>query len=261
MGLFDLFKKEKKKEETLSIALAMPLFKNGESYDLNAAISHLNNFWNLDIQKPEGDKNSAVIKMNGYMIAIAFMPAPVPGDDIEGTAQYAYNWPKALEELKDHTGHAIVSVIGGSSSAKERYSTLTMLLHAILSTSNAVGVYQGNETLLIPKGQYLEFSGMLKDGGIPVPLWVYIGLRKNGDKNSVYTFGLKSFGKKELEIIDSTENMDALYDFVLNICSYIISSDVTLNPGETFGYTAEQKISISSAKGAFTEGEVLRLGL
>jgi hypothetical protein len=41
----------------------------------------------------------------------------------------------------------------------------------------------------------------------------------------------------------------------------VIDSDVTFNNGETFGYTAEQKIKITKSKGKFVEGETLKLAL
>jgi len=83
-----------------------------------------------------------------------------------------------------------------------------------------------------------------------------------GEKgSSIYTFGLKDFGKMELEILDSAMDKMDLYDFLLSIVGYVVGEDVTLNDGETIGFSADQKIKITASKGQFLEGETLKLEL
>lgn len=263
MGLFDFLKKKEFSSEKQEgkILLAMPMFNDGEAYQLDNIITNLKSFWNLTITEIEGDNSTAVFKVDGEMIALAYMPVQIPWGDIEGTAQYAYNWQNSTQELKDHTGHAIVSVMAGSKPAIERFRILSKVLCAILSTSNAIGIYQGNQSLLIPKSQYLDNLEMLKDDGTPVTLWIYFGLRKSDKGNSLYTYGLTEFGKQEIEIINSKLGLEELYDYVANIVAYVIDSDVSFKSGETLGYTAEQKIQITSSKGAFVDGQSLKLGM
>jgi hypothetical protein len=88
---------------------------------------------------------------------------------------------------------------------------------------------------------------------------VYIGLLKTEPGNSAYTFGLTDFGKQEIEVINSKLTLEAIHDFIVNICAYVIDHNVTLNNGETLGYTAEQKIKITSSKGYFIGRQSLRL--
>lgn len=262
MGLFDIFKKKETspaaQQESKSL-LAMPMFNNGEQYSLNSVLENLRNFWGLTVADLHGDDTTAVFSINGEMVAIAYMPAQIPWGDIEGTAQYAYNWQTAIQDLKEHNGHAIVSMMSGTKSPVERYRIFSKVLCAILSTSNAIGIYQGSQTLLIPKEQYLDFVGELKEDRVPIPLWVYIGLRGAQAGNSIYTYGMSGFGKQELEVVDSKLKLEELYSFIVNICAYVVGSDVTLRSGETLGYTNDQKIKITSSKGKFIEGESLKL--
>lgn len=261
MGLFDIFKKKERLSSNSgnNILLAMPMFVNGDRYNLNAIIGYLKSYWNIDIASIEGDDDTAVVTIDGENVAIAFLPVPIPMDDIEGAAQYAYNWMTALEDIKGFSGHAIVSVMSGTKSALERFSLLSKVLHAILATSNAVGVYQGSQSLLISKAQYIDSAEDLKTNKTPIHLWVYIGVRKADTGNSIYTYGLTAFGKQEMEVIDSQISLEELYDFVSNICSYVIKSNVTFKSGETLGYTAEQKVKIKLSKGYFVEGDSLKL--
>jgi len=260
MGLFDFFKKKEpagKKES--KILLAMPMFDNGEAYELDDIINNLKSFWGLTVTEIDGDNKTAVFKVDGEMVALGYMPVQIPCGDIDATAQYAYNWPNATQELKDHNGHAIVSLIAGNKTALERFKILSKVLCAILSTSNALGIYQGNQSLLIPRAQYLAHVDELKEHKTPVTIWIYFGLRKSDKGNSLYTYGLTEFGKQEIEIINSKSDLEELYDFAGNIVEYVVSSDITFKSGETLGYTADQKIKITYSQGVFVDGQSLKL--
>lgn len=264
MGLFDFLKKKENKEVQVKneILLAMPMFQNGETFQIADMVAYLKSFWNLDVSKTDGDSvESHVLTINGEMVAIMFLPMPIPWDDIQDTARYAYNWSSAAEDLKSNTGHAIVSLMSSNSSNLDRFTIFSKVLSSILATSNAVGIYQGSQTLLLQKEMYLQEVLGLKEVRIPVSLWAYIGIRSSESGNSVYTYGLKSFQKQEIEIINSSMDLGALYDFIVNISAYVIGSNVTLKHGETLGVSAEQKIKITSSKGVFIEGETLKLAM
>lgn len=261
MGLFDFLKKKEDKpvKEKSKILLSMPMFNNGESYKLNDVIDHLKTYWGLSVSDIEGDDGSAVFRIDGEMVAVAYMPVQIPWGDIKGTAQYAYNWMTAEKDLENHNAHAIVSVLAGEKTALERFRILSKLLCSILMTSNSIGILQGGESLLIPRDQYLDFAEELKEDGTPVLLWVYIGLRKSGQGNSAYTYGLVNFQKMEMEVIDSKLGLEELHELMSNIASYVIGNNITFNNGETLGYTQDQKIKISQSKGRFVDGQSFKL--
>lgn len=272
MGLFNWGKKNKPepvKETTIEsneqedpLLLAMPMFKNGEKYSIETVLAYLTQSWGYEIEGQDYDDTTAVLTTQGTMFAIAFMPAPIPSDDIQNSAQYAYNWQSVVEDIQEVDSHAIVSVVSGAMDNVERHLLLSRILFAIMATTpGCVGVYQGSQTLLIPREQYLDYAQELLEGKIVVPLWVYIGLRTTTEGNNIYTYGLTAFGKQEIEVIDSPLSLDELYPFLVNICSYVIESDVVFQHGETLGYTAEQKINITSSKGVWVEGETLKLAM
>lgn len=276
MGLFNWFKKDSGKElketkettnttapseiEEERLLLAMPMFENGEKYSIEAVLKVLTTQWGYEIEGTDYDDTTAVLTIAGTMFAIAYIPAAIPEEDIKHTAQFAYNWPKVIEETQAVDSHAIVSVMSGSMSIVERYLLLSRILYAIMETTpSCVGVYQGSQTLLIPREQYLDYKEELNEEKVLVPLWIYIGLRNSEEGNSIYTYGLTAFGKQEIEVIHSSLSLDELYGFLVNICSYVIGSDVVFQHGETLGYTAEQKINITSSPGVFVEGNTLKL--
>lgn len=100
MPLFNFFKKERQEITQNNILLAMPIFKNGSSYQFDKVIDNLKTFWNLNITDIAGNDDAASFNINGESVALAYMSVPIPSGDIEGTAQYAYNWPSALTDIE-----------------------------------------------------------------------------------------------------------------------------------------------------------------
>ena len=260
MGLFD-FLKGKKAKQAGDVLLAMPLFNKGQSYEIYRVIEHLRTEWKLTVTRVEGDDQTATFSIYGETIALAAIPARIPWGDIQGTARYAYNWPTAEQDLADHTGHALITVMTRNASNLDRFKVLTMVIDSVLGTTKAAGVYQGAQSLLVPRDQYLDGADVLRRGKLPVDLWVYLGLRQSEAGNSVYTVGLNAFGKQEMEMVESKNDLASLHGLMLNVCAYVVGSDVTFKSGETMGYTADQKIKITSSKGVFVQGETLKLQL
>lgn len=238
----------------------MPMFNDEDSYDLNEIILDLREFWGLEVTEISGDNETATFNINGQLVAVAQMGAPIPAEEIEETASYTYLWNNVLEECGNHKTHALVSMLSGEMDNVERHIIFTQLNASILRTSNAIGIYQGMQTLLLPKALYIDFANLLFEDILPIQLWIYIGLVNEENSNSAYTYGLKEFGKTEIEIIESEmRQVSDLYDFIIAIASYIIESDVTLNDGETIGFTADQKIQITESKAKFLDGNSLKL--
>jgi hypothetical protein len=261
MGLFDFFKKKEQPEESKksNILLAMPMFNNGETFELKKVADYLKNHWNTSISDINGENGTVTFSVQGETIALATMPVQIPWGDIEGTAQYSYNWMTANKDLENHNSHIIVTVMSSKNSELERFKILTKVLSSIVATTNCIGVYQGSQSLLIPREQYLDSAEVLKTNQIPLDLWIYIGLRKSENGNSAYTYGLTAFDKLEMEFINVKLDLEEMHNFLGNICAYVINSNVTFKSGETLGYTADQKIKITKSKGQFVEGQSLKL--
>ena len=275
MGLFDFFRKiiKNKTDQPIPkpgnisqaehpILLAMPVFINNRGYDFDKVIDHLKTFWKLSVTELSGDNATAVFDLDGQPVAIANMPVPVPEEELDAIIDYAYLWREARETLKHQTNHAIVSVLSSDRSETERHTLLSKMLCSILMTSpDCIAIYQGQETLLLQRDFYLACIEDLQNGRIPVPAWVYIGLRKTDEGINAYTYGMKSFGKPEFEIIGTPLDADSLYTLVLNIASYTIGKDVIFNNGDTFSLAENAKMEITESQGIYVDGTTLKLSI
>jgi hypothetical protein len=256
-----MFWKKKKVDKTQDskIILGMVMLKDHNSINFDRFNEDYNNNYQHNIEEATGDNSSAAFTIDGESVVIGNMSIPIPLGDIEGTAQYAYNWTTALEDTKDHKSHLIVSVIQGGQEQIKRFKIFTQVICSLLRTTNCIGIYQGNQSLLIPKDDYINEAEFMSDEYLPINLWVYIGLRVTHDGNSGYTYGLKEFNKTEMEILNSSKSLEDIRAFLLNMSHYVLEYDVEFKSGQTCGLSEDERIAITLSKGSLVESETFKL--
>lgn len=274
MGLFDFFKRKdrdesereqlqapeetiEQDEEESTLALAMPMFC-GERFDTKKVVADLKDYWQLDVSGAM-DESPAVLYVDDVMIAIMEIDAPIPSEELEPIFNHSYLWPGVREEVPTHTAHAIVTVMGAGSKL-EAYKLLTMVNASILrTTETAIGVYQGGATLLLPKGLYCDFADFLQNDQLPVMLWIFMGIIHHEDGRSIYTYGLKEFGRMEMEVVNSPMQANELHEFMMMTLAYLLGYDVYLHDGETIGFSEDHKIQIRESEAVYLDGNSLKL--
>lgn len=253
----------KKKKESVpresKIILGMILLQDDNSLDVDSFRNDFKSHYDHDIRKSTGDNSTFIFTIDGESIAIAHMPVAIPQDDIGETAKYAYNWQNSLEDTKDHKSHLIVSLIQGGQDQINRFRIFTQVLSSLLRTTEAIGIYKGNQSLLIPKSDYLREAELMSDEYLPINLWVYFGLRVTNNGNSGYTYGLKEFNKVEMEILNSVRSLEDIRGILFNTVHYVLEYDITFKDGQTVGGSKDEKITISFSNGQFVAGDTFKL--
>ena len=236
-----------------NVVLSMPMFKNNKGYVLDKVIEDLRVYWELDVTDIEGDDELATFKVGGELVAISMMPVPIPNSELEPMYSYSYLWENVESE-------AIVSILFSNISPVEKYSLLTKINSSILRTcEDAIGIYQGSATLLLPKELYVAFSELLLSDMLPIQLWIYIGIICNNEKTSIYSYGMQEFDKSEIEILETVMSNREVYDLFINILNYVLAYDVTLKHGETIGFSEDEKIKIIESEAVYVDGNSLKL--
>lgn len=258
MGLFSFFNKEKKSETSRTI-LGMVLLEEPKSMDIKKVISELREKWNLKVGDTESSNETSVLEIDGYNIAIASMEVPIPGNEIETTAEYNYFWKNGKDEATKHKGHIILSIMNAGKNPVAENILYTKIASAVLNNSKSIGIYIGGRTLLLKKDFYQSLTAEMSDENLPLYNWIYFGLRTENGKNSMYTYGLADFNKTEIEILDTKHSKDEINEMMMNLVNYILISDVTLKDGETIGFTEEQKLKITISKGKFIDGKTIKV--
>jgi hypothetical protein len=254
-----MFWKTKKQDNGSKIILGMVILQDENSFDPKAFREDYRSKYKKSIKKENGDSSSYVFKIDDESILIGHMPIPIPHGDIEGTAKFAYNWETAIEDLKNHKSHLIVSITIGGPDQIKRFRIFTKVICSLLRTTNSAGVYIGNQSLLIAKNGYLQEASLMSDDYFPLNLWIYFGYRVTDKGNSSYTYGLKEFGKIEMEIVESSRSIAEISKFLFNMVHYVLDFDVIFKDGQTCGMSADERIAITFSKGKHIEGDTLKL--
>jgi len=222
----------------------------------------LKNDWGIecpeDSEKTENQEITIAFYENGMVVTVGLMEARVPNGDAEYWANSNFfTRDKSIAAAKSHQAHLLVAVLGKDSPMKagELY---VKIASTCLKAKNALGIYDCG-TVWLPE-DYIRFAMVMKEGEFPLTNLVFVGLYQNEKGVSSWTNGLRSFGKEELEVINSSQSPSEVYELMLNISSYILKEGAVLRDGETLGYSAEQKLPIKLSQGVYVEGQSLKIG-
>lgn len=225
-------------------------------WDCEQFISDLRTDWNIDLGSPGNDKNTLVEKFGDGFVAVSFMPAPVPDGEAEHYAAANYMWPEAVDVAKSHKAQILVAITGNDGDIMENAKLMTKITDACLKQKNAVAVYA--DGIVYQPGFYHLVAQSLREDELPVPDWVWFGVYRSGKKTGIYTYGLRKFGKEEIEVYADADLND-IRDFVMSLTGYVLEYDVTLNDGETIGFSEDEKLPITLSKGIAVDGDTLKI--
>ena len=230
------------------------LFKDTEC-NFEEIKKNLKTDWNIDINGEIKD-GTTVFNVGNMMVALSFIPAPVPNKEAEANAKNNIFWEDGEKKTAEHKAQMIVAVSGGKDCIKTS-KLFVKVTSSILKLENTIGIYK-NPTV-IPSDMYIEVAEELKEDSFPVLNVVYIGMYRTDDGIGGYTEGLKYFGKKEIEVTDTDVGVIELYEFLIDVANYVITSDVKLNDGETIGFSASQKLPITISKGKALDEDTIKI--
>lgn len=243
--------------ENTNTVMSMVLLHKMELMDYPNIEKDILNTWDIQKEDLNGNDQTISFTVDGVTFLIAMIPSPVPGEELSNAIDYAYLWKDARTALNNKS-HIVVAAIGELPTATlYRYST--QITAILLKHTNSMGVYIGNQTLILSKDFYLEEAATMTEEAMPISLWVYFGMRQNEDGNSVYTYGLKEFGLLEVEIVASDRDMDELMTLIYDIAHYTIEGNIVLNDGETIGMSADQKLKINISNGVHIDGQSIKI--
>ena len=237
---------------------------NSDNFDGEQIKAHLKNDWNILFQDDDSldnpdisAKGSLIFESDGMLASASLIKMPVPKGEAEYFAETNYMWPNAVSETKTHVAQILVTVSSYGHTAIETAKLFTKVVTCCLKLGNAVGVYTSG-TVFQP-AYYIEMADLMKEEDLPIYNWIYFGVYTSENGASGYTYGLSLFGKSDIEIIDSAEKPESVYDFLADISYYILKEDVDLKDGETIGFTEFQKLKITKSKGVERDGDTFKI--
>ena len=137
------------------------------------------------------------------------------------------------------------------------YSNITSL-NSLSQVDNVIGLYQ-YPTVYRPQ-TYIDGAKVLLQDEFPITCWVYIGLYR--DKDGLwngYTYGMEDFDKEEMEILHTKAGLIELYQFMVQIVTYLITQNDTLEPGQRIGSNADHSYAVTRSEAVAFDGETLKI--
>ena len=219
-------------------------------WDKEQLIRNLREEWGIVDEEPdegdEDDENSddaVVMRVGGMMLIVTLFHGHIPDNEAEINAENNYMWPEAVEVAKTHKAHIMVAVLGEEEKLLERGKLFTKAMAVCCKQKYATGVYTSG--VVFEPRFYEGLADMLKEDELPIFNWVWFGLYRSEGGLNGYTYGMDVFGKEEMEVLNTDAEPEELRDFLASLASYVLACDVTLQDGETIGFSADDKHTIT----------------
>lgn len=232
-------------------------------FDVEKFCASLKEDWGIDCpedsENPRDEGAAIAFYEDDMMATIGLMEAKVPNGEAEYWANSNFmTREKSVAAAQSHTAHLLVAVRGRDSAPLEAGKLFVKIAATCLKAPNALGIYDCG-TVWLPE-DFIRSAMVMKEGEIPMMDLVFIGLYQDEKGVSSWTNGLRSFGKEELEIIQSSQPPSEVYTMMTSISSYLVQEGAVLHDGETLGFSAEQKLPITRSKGVYVEGQSMKIG-
>lgn len=164
--------------------------------------------------------------------------------------------------MRSHGFHFLVALVGGEIDPVERRVLLTKVVREVVKSSDSVGVYWGEGTVVHEPKEFLKMTSSMSGSNIPGTIWLDVRVEPVGnDAVRCFTTGLVPLGFREIEVVRSTLPPNEVMGFIGDIACYIVNNRKQINHGETMGRTATEHYLVSYAPSMFDRGEVMRLDL
>lgn len=225
------------------------------NWDLSQLIKDLKDEWNIDFPTQENDDTLVEEFGNGF-IALSLMPVPIPDGEAERYARANYLWKEAESVVKSHQAHIIVAVTGNDNNLIDKAKVTTKIVDACLKQKNAIAVY-ADGAVYAPEFYHM-FALSLHEDILPIYDWIWFGISKDGDIPGIYTYGMRKFGKEEIEVYANAPFND-IRDFVCDMASYVIEYDAILSDGDTIGFSEDERLPITLSRGVALSGDTLKI--
>ena len=236
------------------------LLSKGE-WDKEQFIRDMKEKWDIAVDEydasEEKDDDALVFEVGDMVAAVSLATYPIPNGEAELNAENNYMWEDAVKVAKEHCAHIMVAVLGKEENLLEKGKLYTKVVAACCKQKYATGIYTSG--VVFEPRFYEGFADMMKEDELPIFNWVWFGLYQSEGGLNGYTYGMDVFGKEEMEVLSTDAEPEDLRDFLASLASYVLACDVTLQDGETIGFSADDKHTITRSPGVSLPEEQMTL--
>ena len=230
-------------------------------WDKQQFIQDMKEKWNITVDEHDASEDKSddalVFEVGDMFAAVSLGTYPIPNGEAEINAENNYMWDDAVKIAKEHCAHIMVAVLGKEEDLLEKGKLFTKLVAACCRQKYATGIYTSG--VVFEPRFYEGFADMMHDDELPIFNWIWFGLYRDQNGMNAYTYGMDVFGKDEMEVLDTDAEPSDLRDFLASLVSYVLENDVELHDGETIGFSAGDKRTITRSPGVSLPEEQMTL--
>ena len=190
----------------------------------------------------------ATFQWGEAIIAYTLVDKPIPAEQLAGPAARAWYWPEAAEKLSQHRAHLLVALIDEGSSRINKCMKLTRFVAALLPESRALGLQWGGSRAVHEPSAFAEVASQMARDDLPLHLWLDFQVEPNDAGGlRLYTTGMASLGKLELELPQFDGPPQELMNHAYNLAHYILEKDSLIKDGEVIGLPGEVQVTVHEA--------------
>ena len=236
------------------------LLSKGE-WDKEQFIRDMKEKWDIAVDEynasEEKDDDALVFEVGDMVAAVSLATYPIPNGEAELNAENNYMWEDAVKVAREHCAHIMVAVLGKEENLLEKGKLYTKVVAACCCQEYATGIYTSG--VVFEPRFYEGFANMMQEDELPIFNWIWFGLYRSEGGLNGYTYGMDVFGKEEMEVLNTDAEPEELRDFLASLASYVLACDVTLQDGETIGFSADDKHTITRSPGVSLPEEQMTL--
>lgn len=230
-------------------------------WDKQQFIRDMKEKWDITVDEYDASEDKSdealVFEVGDMLAAVSLGTYPIPNGEAEVNAENNYMWDDAVKIAKEHRAHIMVAVLGKEEDLLEKGKLFTKLVAACCRQKYATGIYTSG--VVFEPRFYEGFADMLQNDELPIFNWIWFGLYHDENGMNAYTYGMDVFGKDEMEVLGTDAKPSDLRDFLASLVSYVLENDVELHDGETIGFSAGDKRTITRSPGVSLPEEQMTL--
>ena len=230
-------------------------------WDKEQFIRDMKEKWDIAVDEydasEEKDDDALVFEVGDMLAAVSLATYPIPNGEAEANAENNYMWQDAVKVAKEHCAHLMVAVLGKEEDLQEKGKLFTKVVAACCRQDYSTGIYTSG--VVFEPRFYEGFADMMQEDELPIFNWIWFGLWRDEHGMNGYTYGMDVFGKDEMEVLGTDAKPSDLRDFLASLASYVLENDVELHDGETIGFAADDKHTITRSPGVGLPEEQMTL--
>jgi hypothetical protein len=201
---------------------------------------------------PKRSEQTVSFSVGGSTVSFRMVSGPIAAPEFWRACSDSWFWPEAMEKLKPHRGHVVLS-LDSKESRLNQIKFLSLATTAVLmSTPGCLGVFWSGGNLVIAPEMFQEFCVRMLPDSLPLYIWVDFRVSKNSfGKSMGFTHGLSQFGLMDLETLNSPEELDELRERFFSLAVNFIENGLMIKNGDTIGDDDQDRIRVEYGDSSF----------